>query len=84
MGKTVALSRRLGEQKAGRKARFFVEEQFLGLEENMVEERGDTHNMELEGTDIASWAKKTGLWVVPKEQELEVLRQHYDGLVTGH
>jgi len=40
--------------------------------------------VELEAIDVASWEKKNGLWVVPEEHKLEVLRQHHDSQVAGH
>ena len=84
MGKADGLSRRSGEEKSGMEARFFDKGQLLDLEEDDVAEREDADDVELEGIDVASWEKKDGLWVVPAEHRLEVLRQHHDSQVAGH
>jgi len=74
MGKTDGLSRRSGKETFGLEGRFFDEGQLLDLEEDDTEERGYADDLELEGINIASWEKKNGLWVVPEEHKLEVLR----------
>jgi len=84
IGKADGLSRRSGEEKCGMEARFFIEGQLLDLEEDDAEERGDADDVELEAIDVASWEKKNGLWVVPEEHKLEVLRQHHDSQVAAH
>jgi len=84
MGKADGLSRYSEEEKSGIEARIFNEGQLLDLEEDDTEERGDADDVELEAIDVASWEKKNGLWVVPKEYKLEVLRQHYDSQVAEH
>jgi len=65
-------------------ARFFDEVQLLDLEEDDAGEREDADDGELEAIDVASWEKKNGLWIVPEEHRLEVLRQHHDSQVAGH
>jgi len=84
MGKADSLSRHSGEEKSSMEARFFDEGQLLDLEEDDVEEKGDADDVELEAIDVASWEKQNGLWVVPEEHKLEVLRQHHDSQVAGH
>ena len=84
MSKADSLSRCSGEEKSGMEARFFDEGQLLDLEEDDAEERGGADNVELEAINVASWEKNNGLWVVPEEHKLEVLRQHHDSQVAGH
>jgi len=84
MGKADGLSRRSGEEKSRMEARFFDEGQLLDLEEDDTEERRDADDVELEAIDVASWEKRNGLWIVPEEHKLEVLRQHHDTQVAGH
>ena len=84
MGKPDGLSRRSGEEKSGMDAHFFDEGQLLDLENDDVGEEEDAEDVELGGIDVATWEKKNGLWVVPPEHWLEVLRQHHDCQVAGH
>ena len=84
MGKPDGLSRRSGEEKSGMEAQFFEEGQLLDLEEDNDGEEEDAEDVELEGIDVAGWDKKNGLWVVPEEHRLDVLRQHHDSQVAGH
>ena len=84
MGKPDSLSRRSGEEKSRMKAQFFNEGQLLDLKENNNDQEEDAEDVELEGIDVANWEKKHGLWVVPSEYKLEVLRQHHDSQVAGH
>ena len=84
MGKPDGLSRRSGEEKSGTDSHFFDEGQLLDLENDDVGEEEDAKDVELEEIDIARWEKKRGLWVVPQEHRLEVLRQHHDSQVAGH
>jgi len=65
-------------------ARFFDEGQLLDLEQDDAEEGGDADDVELDAIDVASWEKNNGLWIVPEEHKLEVLRQHHDSQVAGH
>ena len=84
MGKPDGLSRRSGEEKSAMDAHFFNEGQLLELENDDIGEAEDAEDVELEGIDVATWQKKNGLWVVPQEHRLEVLRQHHDSQVAGH
>ena len=84
MGKPDGLSRRSGEEKSGMDAHFFNERQLLDLENDDVGEEKDAEDVELEGIYVATWEKKNGLWVVPQEHRLEVLRQHLDSQVAGY
>ena len=84
MGKPDGLSRRSGEEKSGMEAQFLEERQLLDLEEDNDGEEQNAKDMELEGIDVAGWDKKNGLWVVPEEHRLDVLRQHHDSQVAGH
>src|SRR5258706_4900792 len=84
MGKPDGLSRRSGEEKSGMEVQFFNKGQLLALEEDNNEQEEDAEDVELEGVDIDNWEKKHGLWVVPDEYKLEVLRQHHDSQVAGH
>ena len=84
MGKPDGLSRRSGEEKSGMDAHLFDEGQLRDLENDDVGEEEDAEDVELEGIDVATWEKKTGLWVVPQEHRLEVLRPHHDWQVAGH
>ena len=65
-------------------AHFFDEGQLMDLENDDAGEEEDTEDVELEGIDVATWEKKNGLWVVPQEYWLEVLRQHHDSQVARH
>src|SRR5436853_7650755 len=84
MSKLDGLSRRSGEEKSGMEAQFFEEGQLLDLKEDNDEEEEDGEDVELEGTDVAGWGKRNGLWVFPEEHRLDVLRQHHDSQVAGH
>ena len=84
IGKPDGLSRRSGEEKSGMDAYFFDEGQLLDLENDDVGEEEDAEDVELAGSDVAIWGKKNGLWIVPQEHRLEVLRQHHDSQVAGH
>ena len=84
MGKPDGLSRHSGEEKSGMDAHVFDEGQLLDLENDDVGEEEDAEDVELEGIDVATWEKENGLWVVPQEHRLEVLRQHHDSQVAGH
>ena len=83
MGKPNGLSGRSGEEKSGMDVHFFNKGQLLDLENDDVGEK-DVEDVELEEIDVATWEKKNGLWVVPQEHRLEVLRQHHDSQVAGH
>ena len=56
----------------------------LDHENDYVGEEEDAEDIELEGINVAIWEKHNGLWIVPLEHRLEVLRQHHDCLVAGH
>ena len=84
MGKPDGLSRRSREEKSEMDGNFFNEGQLLDLENDDVGKEEDAEDVELEGIDVATWEKKNGLWVVPQEHRLEVLRQHHDSQVAGH
>src|SRR5437868_8276224 len=83
MGKPDGLSRHLGEEKSGMEGQFFEEGQLLDLEEDNDGEEEDAEDVGLEGIDVAGWDKKNGLWVVPEEYRLDVLKQHHDSQVAG-
>ena len=61
---------------------FYDERQLLDLENDDAGEEEDAEDVELEGIDVPTWEKKNGLWVVPQEHRLEVLRQHHDSQVA--
>src|SRR5438445_2740750 len=84
MGKPDGLSRRSGEEKSAMEVQFFEEGQLLDLEEDNDGEEEDAEDVELEGIDVARWDMRNGLWVVPEEHRLDVLRQHHDSQVAGH
>ena len=84
MGKPDCLSRRASEQKSGMNAKFFEEGQLLDLGEDENDNEGNAEDIELEGIDVSKWDKQNGLWLVPEEHRLEVLRQHHDSQVAGH
>ena len=65
-------------------ANFFDEAQLWDLENIATGEEEDAEDVELEGIDIVTLEKKNGLWVVPQEQRLEVLYQHYNSQVAVH
>ena len=58
MCKPDGLSRRSGKEKSGMDANFFNEEQLLDLENNDIREEQDTGDVELEGSNVATWEKK--------------------------
>ena len=60
------------------------EGQLLDLDNDDAGEEEVAEDVELEGIDVGTWEKKIGLWVVPQEHRLEVLRHHYDSQVAGH
>lgn len=39
---------------------------------------------DLEGIEVADWPKQDGLFIIPPETRLEVLRQCHDSKVAGH
>ena len=84
MRKPDALSRLSGEELSGMDVHFFDEGQVLDLENDDVGEVEDAEDVELEGIDVATWQKKNRLCVVPRENRLEVPRQHHDSQVAGH
>ena len=65
-------------------AHFFDEGQLLDLENDDTGEEEDAEDVKWEGIDVATWENKNGLWVVPQEHRLEVLRQHHDSQVAAH
>ena len=65
-------------------AKFFEEGQLLDLGEDENDTEGNAEDIELEGIDVSKWDKRNGLWLVPEEHRLEVLRQHHDSEVAGH
>ena len=83
MDKPDGLSRHSGEEKSRMDTDFFNERQLLDLENDDFGEEEDAEDVELEGIDVVTWEKKNGLWVVPQERRLEVLRQHHDSQVAG-
>ena len=74
MGKPDSLSRCLGEEKSRIDGNFFDKGQLLDLENDDAEEEEDAEDVELEEIDVATWENKNGLWLVPQEHRLEVLR----------
>ena len=84
MGKPDGLSRRSGEEMSGMDTYFFDAGQLLDLENDDLGEEEDAKDVELQGIDMARWEMTNGLWVVPRERRLEVLRQHHDSQVAGH
>ena len=65
-------------------AKFFVDGQLFDLGEDENENEGNAEDSELEAVDVSKWYKRNGLWMVPDEHRLEVLRQHHDSQVAGH
>ena len=84
MSKPDGLSRLSGEEQSCMEAQFFDEGQLMDLEQDNVGEEEEGEDVELEGIDVIKWDKKNGLWVVPEEHRLKVLRQHHDSQVPGH
>ena len=84
MGIPDRLSRRLGEAKSEIYRHISDKGQLLDLENNDVGEKEGMEDMELEGIDVVTQEKKTGLWVVLQEHLLEVLHQNHDSQVAGH
>ena len=84
MGKPDGPSGHSDKEKSGMDEHFFNDGQLLDLDNDHVKEEEDAEDVELEGIDVATWEKKNGLWVVPQEHRLEVLRQHHDSQVAGH
>ena len=84
MGKPDGLSRPSGEEKSGMDVKYFEEGQLLDLGEDENDNEGNADDIELEGIDVSKWDKRNGLWLVPEEHRLEVLRQHHDSQVAGH
>ena len=84
MDKPDGLSGHSEEEKYGIDIHFFDEGQLLDLENDNVGEEEDAKDVEVEGIDVAIWAKKNGLWRVPQEHTLEVLCQKHDSQVAGH
>ena len=65
-------------------AQFFEEGQLLDLGDDENDNEGNIEDLELEGIDVSKWDKRNGLWLVPEDHRLEVLRQHHDSQVAGH
>src|SRR5437870_6469814 len=84
MGKPDGISRLSGEEKSAMEGQFFEEGQLLDLEEDNDGEEEDAEDVELEEIDVAGWDKKNGLWVVPEEHRLDVLKQYHNSQVAGH
>ena len=84
MGKPDGLSRRSGEEKSSMDSKFFEDGQHLNLGEDENDNEGNAEDIELEGIDVSKWDKRNGLWLVPEEHRLEVLRQHHDRQVAVH
>ena len=84
MRKPDGLSRHSGQEKSAMDAKFFDEGQLLDLEEDENDNQGNADNIELDGMDHSKWDKHNGLWLVPEEHTLEMLRQHHDSQVAGH
>ena len=83
MGKPDGLSRRSWEEKSAMDTHYFDDGQLRDLDNGDVREADDAEGVELEGIDVATWEKKNGVWVVPQEHRLEVLRHHHDSQVAG-
>ena len=84
MDKPDSLSWHLGQEKSGMNNNFFDEWQLLDHNNDDVGDEEDVEDVELEGIDVATSQNKNGLWVVPQEYRLEVLRKHHDSQVAGH
>ena len=65
-------------------AYFFDGGQLLDRENNNIGEEEELEDVELKGIHVATWEKKDGLLVVPREHRLEVRHQHHDCQVAGH
>ena len=74
MGKPDGLSRRSGGEKSAMDAKFFQEAQLLDLGEDQNDNKGHADDIELKGIDVSKRDKRNGLWIVPEEHRLEVLR----------
>ena len=72
-GKPDSLYRCSREEKSGIDTHLFDEGQLLDLENDHGEEEEYVEDMELKGTDVPTWEKKNGLWVVLQEYRLEEL-----------
>ena len=64
--------------------KFFEEGQLLDLGEDENDNEGNADDIELVAIDLSKWHKCNGLWLVPEEHRLEVLRQHHHSQVAGH
>ena len=84
MGRPDGLSRRSGEEKSGMHAKIFHEAQLLDLEEDENNNEGKAEDIKLEEMALLKWDKRNGLWLVPEEHRLEVLRQHHNSQVAVH
>ena len=84
MGKPDALSRRSGEEKSAMDAKLFEEGQLLDSGEDANDNEANADDIELEGIDVSKWDKRNGLWLVPEQHRLEVLRLHHDSRVAGY
>ena len=84
MGEPDSLSRRSGEEKSAMDGKYFEEGKLLDLEEDGNDEKRNAEDVELEGIDVSKWDKRNGLWLVPEQLRLQVLRQHHDRQVAGH
>ena len=84
IGEPDGLFRPSGEQESAMDAKFFEAGQLLDLKENENDNAGNSDDIQLEGIDLSTWDKRNGLWFVPEEHRLEVLRQQHDCQVAGH
>ena len=75
MGSPDGLSGRSGDEKSAMDAKFFKEGQVLEGGEDENDNVGNADIIELEGIDVAKWDKRNGLWMLPEQHPLEVLRQ---------
>ena len=64
-------------------AKFSEDGQLLDLVEDENDKEGNAQDIELEGIYVSKWDTRNGLWLVPEEHRLEVLRQHHYRQVAG-
>ena len=68
----------------GMDANLFNEGHLLGLEDDNIKKDEYSEDVELEGIEAATWAKKNELWVVLQEHRLELLPQYHDSQVAAY
>ena len=85
MGKPDALTRRVGNEKAGAEESIFALGQLMQLSGDVNVAEDVVKDVEIEGIDCANWDRdETGLLKVPENHINDILCQCHDSKIAGH